>query len=50
MGDQEFVASGDNVSSVHGDFMVGSGEVDVFGETAEGGRVPIMEDGKWKLE
>lgn len=50
MEDQEFGAAGGNVSSLHVDFMVGSGEVDVFGETAEGGRVPIMEDGKWKLE
>lgn len=50
MEDRDFVASGGNVSSVHVDFMVGSGEVDVFGETAEGGRVPIMKDGKWYLE
>lgn len=43
----ELAASGANSSMVHVDFMIGSEALDIDGETANGGIVPIMRQGIW---
>jgi len=49
MSAQEFAAAGGNDSLVHIDCMVGSGEMDVDGITADGRSEPIMRAGEWAL-
>ncbi len=44
---EEFMAASGNVSMVHVDFMVGSGEIDVDGLTATGEREPLLRSGEW---
>lgn len=48
--DEEFQARGGNTSAIHVDFMIGSGEVDVDGVRADGGREPVMRGGVWAFE
>jgi len=47
MSDEEFLAAGGNISKLHLDFMVGSGEMDVDGLTRDGGSEPVMRAGEW---
>ncbi len=47
MSTEEFVAAGGNHSTVHYDFMIGSGEIDVDGINAAGKATPIMRKGEW---
>ncbi|UFN49342.1 aminopeptidase [Roseomonas sp. OT10] len=42
-----FTARGGNSSLIHIDWMIGSGEVDVDGITAEGAAEPVMRGGEW---
>lgn len=44
---EDFLAAGGNHSTVHYDFMIGSGEMDVDGLTAAGDVHSIMRDGEW---
>jgi len=50
MPDDEFAALGGNQSLVHIDFMVGSGEMDVDGLTADGEAEPVMRGGEWAFD
>ncbi len=43
----ELAARGVNSSDAHVDFMIGSAEMDIDGETASGERVPIFRGGMW---
>jgi aminopeptidase len=47
MTDEAFERAGGNRSSVHVDFMIGSGELDVDGVLANGKREPLMRKGEW---
>jgi len=38
-----------NQSAIHVDFMIGSAEVAVTGMTGDGGRVPVLVRGKWRI-
>jgi aminopeptidase len=48
--DEDLAALGGNQSLIHLDFMVGSGEMDVDGITADGAIEPVMRDGEWAFE
>jgi len=50
MSDEEFMNAGGNVSLIHIDFMIGSGEMDIDGITKEGTAEPIMRKGEWAFE
>ncbi len=43
----ELAAHGVNRSDAHVDFMIGSAELDIDGETASGARVPVFRHGMW---
>jgi aminopeptidase len=47
MSDEEFESHGGNNSLIHVDFMMGSGEMDVDGITADGKREPVLRKGEW---
>lgn len=47
LGEEELVARGMNTSLMHLDFMVGSDQLDIDGETASGVIVPLMRAGLW---
>lgn len=47
MSSERSLAAGLNDSLAHVDFMIGSEEVDVDGETADGEREPVMVGGEW---
>ena len=47
MSDEEFIATGGNVSLEHVDFMVGSDEMDIDGITASGEAEAIMRNGEF---
>lgn len=47
MTDKEFTAAGGNVSTIHSDFMIGSGELDVDGIKMDGTKESIMRNGEW---
>ena len=49
LGEEELVARGVNVSSVHTDFMSGATEVEVAGRAADGSATPIIRDETWVL-
>ena len=38
-----------NASELHIDFMIGSDELVVTGLTADGGRVPVLAEGRWQI-
>jgi aminopeptidase len=38
-----------NRSGIHIDFMIGSPELEVTGVTRDGTRVPVMQDGSWRI-
>jgi len=44
---EEFLAAGGNHSTVHYDFMIGSGEIDIDGIDAAGEYHPLMRGGEW---
>ncbi|MFP3388174.1 aminopeptidase [Brevibacillus sp. SIMBA_040] len=44
---EELEQYGINTSMTHVDFMIGSAEMDIDGETAEGNREPIFRKGNW---
>ena len=50
MSDDKFSAEGGNISKLHYDFMIGSGELDVDGIREEGIAEPIMRNGEWTFE
>src|SRR5580658_331907 len=43
----EIAARGGNKSMLHVDWMIGSGEIDVDGIDASGGRTPVFRKGEW---
>lgn len=45
--DEAFARAGGNTSATHLDFMIGSGEIDIDGITADGSREPLMRRGEW---
>jgi len=45
--DEEFAVRGGNSSLIHVDFMIGSGEMDIDGLTADGRAEPVMRKGEW---
>lgn len=47
---EELIARGVNVSDAHVDFMIGSAEMDIDGETASGERVPVFRRGLWAYD
>ncbi|MNF96473.1 Aminopeptidase 2 [compost metagenome] len=44
---EELLAKGLNRSMAHTDFMVGSGELNIYGVTREGAEEPVLLDGNW---
>lgn len=50
MTDDDFAEAGGNNSLVHVDFMMGSGDMDIDGITADGKREPIFRNGEWAFE
>ena len=44
---EELSARGANASLIHVDWMIGSGEIDVDGITADGDAEPLMRKGEW---
>jgi aminopeptidase len=50
MTDEEFAAAGGNQSLIHEDFMIGSGEMDVDGITADGTVEPVTRRGEWAFK
>lgn len=44
---EEIVKRGGNKSFIHIDWMIGSGEIDIDGLDAAGGRTPVMRKGEW---
>ncbi len=47
MSEEQLAAAGANASDAHVDFMVGSSQLDIDGETTSGERVPVMRGGMW---
>ncbi len=47
MSDDEILAVGGNISGIHADFMIGSGEMNVNGVLEDGTVEPIMRKGEW---
>ena len=45
--DTELAERGANTSLIHIDWMIGSGEVDIDGVSADGAREPVMRGGEW---
>jgi aminopeptidase len=45
--DADFAARGGNLSNIHVDFMIGSGEIDIDGLNADGSSEPVMRQGEW---
>jgi aminopeptidase len=50
LSDEEFAAAGGNLSSIHLDFMIGSGEMEVDGLSSDGSAEPIMRGGEWAFQ
>ncbi len=50
MSDEEFNNIGGNVSNLHVDFMIGSGDMDVDGITADSFAEPVMRNGEWAFD
>jgi len=44
---EELVKKGVNQSVGHTDFMIGSADLDIDGETADGERIPLFRNGNW---
>ncbi len=50
MDEAAFVAAGGNLSKIHVDFMIGSGNMDIDGLSAEGDAEPVMRSGEWAFD
>ncbi len=50
LSDEAFAALGGNLSLIHVDFMVGSGEIDIDGIDPAGKTEPVMRKGEWAFE
>src|SRR5690606_39322919 len=50
MSDEAFADAGGNNSLVHVDFMMGSGDMNIDGITADGKREPIFRNGEWAFK
>jgi aminopeptidase len=50
MSKEQFAAAGGNLSLVHVDFMIGSGQIDVDGLTRAGASEPVMRQGEWTFD
>jgi len=50
LSDEEFQARGGNLSLIHVDFMIGSGQMDIDGTTADGIVEPVMWQGEWAFD
>ncbi len=50
LSDEDFQARGGNLSLVHVDFMVGSGEMDIDGLRTDGSKEPVMRAGEWAFD
>lgn len=50
LSDEEFMASGGNVSLNHVDFMIGSAEMDIDGIRVDGSAEPLMRKGEWAFK
>ena len=50
MSDDAFAAAGGNISHLHMDFMIGSGELDIDGVTESGAVEPVMRHGEWAFD
>jgi aminopeptidase len=46
----DYATAGGNVSLIHVDFMIGSGEMDVDGIAADGNSEPVMRKGEWAFK
>jgi len=44
---EQIAAQGGNESMIHIDWMIGSGEIDIDGVSADGSRIPVMRKGEW---
>jgi aminopeptidase len=44
---EEIAAQGGNKSLIHIDWMIGSGDIDIDGIRADGGRTPVFRKGEW---
>ncbi|HCH73214.1 MAG TPA: aminopeptidase [Ochrobactrum sp.] len=44
---EQIKAQGGNASLIHIDWMIGSGQIDVYGINADGTREPVMRGGEW---
>jgi aminopeptidase len=47
LNEDEFAKKGGNLSQIHIDFMIGSGDMDVDGMTASSASEAIMRSGNW---
>ncbi|UED72534.1 aminopeptidase [Brevibacillus sp. DP1.3A] len=47
MSNEELASRGINISLTHVDFMIGSAEMNIDGETADGKREPLFRNGNW---
>jgi aminopeptidase len=47
MPEEEFAAAGGNLSLAHVDFMMGSKEMDIDGQSSDGRSEPVMRGGEW---
>lgn len=50
LSDEEFKTRGGNVSMVHVDFMIGSGQMDIDGLQDDGTTEPVMRQGEWAFD
>ncbi|MBI3944270.1 MAG: aminopeptidase [Chloroflexi bacterium] len=50
MSEEQFTQAGGNISLIHMDFMVGSGQMDIDGITGSGEREPVMRRGEWSFQ
>jgi aminopeptidase len=50
LSDDEFKARGGNVSAAHVDFMIGSSQMDIDGQKADGTTEPVMRQGEWAFD
>lgn len=50
MNDEEFDEIGGNTSLIHIDSMIGSGDMDIDGTTADGKSEPVFRSGEWAFE
>lgn len=49
MSEKELVENGANDSLTHVDFMIGSAELEIIGETVDGEKIPVFKNGDWVI-